>query len=254
MHLLNYFRELSWPAAVPLFLLENVVVLLLALGLGHALRARYGRRRALGPAQAPISRAQMGLAAITVLLNTGVTCAGFWLWRQGLIVISEGFSVRVLVDFAVLLLGMDLLMYGFHYLIHHTPLHGWVHALHHRYAEPQPIDLFVLHPFETLGFGALWLLLLAVYPATLGGIVAYLVANVVFGVLGHCGVEPFPAAWARHPLLKYVGSSGFHYEHHQNDQRNFGFYTSLWDRLFGTFAAGPEAGRRRAGAAAAEAA
>ncbi len=245
MHPLNYFRELSWQAAAPLFLLENVVVLLLALGLGHALRARYGRHRALGPVQHPISRAEIRLAAVTVLLNSGVTYAGFWLWRQGLIVIPEGFSVRALLDFAVLLLGMDLLMYGFHYVIHHTPLHRWVHALHHHYAEPQPIDLFVLHPLETLGFGGLWLLLLAVYPASVWGITAYLVMNVAFGVLGHCGVEPFPAAWARHPLLKYLGSSGFHYEHHQNDQRNFGFYTSLWDRLFGTFAAGPEAGSPR---------
>ena len=91
-----------------------------------------------------------------------------------------------------------------------------------------------------MGFGSLWLLLMAVYPANFLAIVAYLTVNVLFGALGHSGVEPFPSSWQRNPLLKYLGSSGFHFEHHQNDQRNFGFYTSIWDRLFGTFSAGKE--------------
>ena len=96
-----------------------------------------------------------------------------------------------------------------------------------------------LHPLETVGFGSLWLLLMAVYPASFVAVASYLAVNVLFGVLGHSGVEPFPTAWARHPLLKYVGSSGFHFQHHQDDQHNFGFYTSIWDHLFGTFAPSP---------------
>ena len=181
----------------------------------------------------------MGFAAATLLINTLITYAGLLLWRTGFISIHEQVSWRLLLDFLVLFIGMDLLMYVFHYGIHHTPLYHLVHAQHHEYTEPQPIDLFVLHPLETLGFGSLWLLLMAVYPAGFVAIVAYLAVNVLFGVLGHSGVEPFPAAWARHPLLKYLGSSGFHFQHHQDDQHNFGFYTSIWDHLFGTFAPSP---------------
>ena len=239
MHLLPFFKTLSWPAAVPLFLAENLLVMALALGFGYLLQAAFGRNRPLGPVHHPISRAEMGLALSTLLINTAVTFAGFVLWRQGVITIPEGWSAWILVDFAVLFLGMDLLMYVFHYVIHQTVLYRWIHALHHEYTEPQPIDLFVLHPFETMGFGGLWLLLMAVYPANFLATVAYLTANVLFGVLGHSGVEPFPATWERHRLLRYLGSSGFHFQHHQDDRHNFGFYTSIWDRLFGTYVPGP---------------
>lgn len=239
MDLLRYFRALGWREALPLFLLENLLVLLLAVGFGYGLQAVFGRRRALGGAYQPVSGQQLRYATYTLLLNTGITFAGFWLWRQGFIVIREGTSARLALDFAVLFLGMDLLMYVFHYAIHHTPLHRWVHGLHHEYPEPQPLDLFVLHPLETLGFGGLWLVLMVLYPAYFGAILAYLVVNVLFGALGHSGVEPFPAAWAHRPVLKYLGSSGFHFQHHQDERHNFGFYTSLWDRLFGTFAPGP---------------
>ena len=239
MQLLAYFKTLSWQAALPLFLAENLLVLLLALGFGYLLQAAFGRRRALGPVHVPISGPEFWLAACTLLLNTGITFAGFWLWRRGFISIGEGLSGHIVLDFVVLFIGMDLLMYIFHYAIHHSPLYRWVHAQHHAYTEPQPIDLFVLHPVETLGFGGLWLILMAVYPANFLAIVAYLTVNVLFGVLGHSGVEPFPAAWERRPLLRWLGSSGFHFEHHQDDRHNFGFYTSIWDRLFGTFAPSP---------------
>lgn len=239
MSLLDFCKTLPWQAALPLFLVENLLVLLLAVGFGYLLQVGFGRARSLGPLYQPISAQEIRFATYTLLLNTGITFLGFLLWQQGYIRIREDVSWRVLLDFLVLFLGMDLLMYVFHYLIHHSVLYRWVHGLHHHYTAPQPIDLFVLHPLETLGFGGLWLLLMAVYPASFTAIVAYLVVNVLFGALGHCGVEPYPAAWAHHPLLRHLGSSGFHFQHHQDDTHNFGFYTSLWDRLFGTYAAGP---------------
>jgi sterol desaturase/sphingolipid hydroxylase (fatty acid hydroxylase superfamily) len=239
MKLLEYFKALSWQEALPLFLAENLLVMLLALAFGYLLQAVFGRERALGPVHHPISRREFQLAAGTLLINTGITFAGFWLWRQGFISIREGLSYRVLLDFVVLFIGMDLLMYVFHFAIHHSALYRWVHSQHHEYTEPQPIDLFVLNPIETIGFGSLWLLLMAVYPANFLAIAAYLAANVLFGILGHSGVEPFPAAWERSPVLRFLGSSGFHFQHHQDDSHNFGFYTSIWDRLFGTYAPSP---------------
>jgi sterol desaturase/sphingolipid hydroxylase (fatty acid hydroxylase superfamily) len=244
MNLLEYFKTLGWLEAVPVFLAENLLVVLLALGFGYLLQVLFGRSRAMGPVQRPISRQEIRLAAYTLLINTVVTYAGFVLWRTGFITIRENFSWRILLDFVVLFLGMDLLMYVFHYVIHQTVLYRWIHALHHEYPEPQPIDLFVLHPLETFGFGGLWLLLMAVYPANFLAIFAYLTVNVLFGVVGHSAVEPFPTAWERAPLLRYIGSSGFHFQHHQSDQHNFGFYTSIWDRIFGTFASSPAIKKR----------
>ena len=59
-------------------------------------------------------------------------------------------------------------------------------------------------------------------------------ALVAFGTLGHSGVEPFPRSWPRIPLLRLLGTSTFHAEHHEEPAHNFGFYTLIWDQLFGT--------------------
>jgi Delta7-sterol 5-desaturase len=58
--------------------------------------------------------------------------------------------------------------------------------------------------------------------------------NVLFGLVGHLGVEPFPKAWVRLPLIRLISTSTFHAEHHGDRHHNFGFYTLIWDRLFGT--------------------
>ena len=66
------------------------------------------------------------------------------------------------------------------------------------------------------------------------GLVIYLNLNLLFGTLGHCGVEPLPRALLRVPVLNLLGTSTFHAEHHENKKYNFGFYTLIWDSLLGT--------------------
>jgi sterol desaturase/sphingolipid hydroxylase (fatty acid hydroxylase superfamily) len=129
---------------------------------------------------------------------------------------------------------MDLLMYLFHYLIHKTFLYKAVHLLHHEAVDPKPIDLFILHPVETFSFGALWLILLVSYPFNGYAIALYLLINILFGLMGHLGREPLPEKVRRLPVLRYLGTSTFHHDHHKDVNHNFGFYTTIWDRLFGT--------------------
>lgn len=42
------------------------------------------------------------------------------------------------------------------------------------------------------------------------------------------------AVVARLPLVRAIGSSSFHAGHHRTPATNFGFYSTVWDRLFGT--------------------
>ena len=234
--MLDYLQTLDWRAAAGLFLLENGLVMVLALLLGHGLKRMYSKVPRLAPPRRHITRKEWLVASVTLGMNSLINLAGFLLWRGGVITLHTGFSLSIPLDFVVLFLGMGFLMYAFHYLVHKTFLYGFIHRLHHQYREPQPIDLFVLHPVETLGFGSLWLGLMILYPANFNSVFIYLSLNVLFGVLGHSGIEPFPMSWQKHPLLKYIGSSTFHFQHHQHEGYNFGFYTSIWDRLFGTLA------------------
>lgn len=67
--------------------------------------------------------------------------------------------------------------------------------------------------------------------ANIFSITIYLFINLIWGTVGHLNREFFPK-WIEQLFL---GTTKFHNQHHLNEQKNFGFYTSIWDRMFGTY-------------------
>ncbi|WP_293916201.1 MULTISPECIES: sterol desaturase family protein [unclassified Sphingobacterium] len=210
-----------------IFLVQNILVFLLGLLFGYYLL----RNRAEHTKQ--ISKRDKGIAAGTVLINTVVTLAGFVFWEKGWIEIAFGWSFYAFTDLLILFFAMDLLMYIFHLAIHYSFMYTYIHTLHHESVDPNPIDLFVLHPLETVAFGVMWLLLLLCGTFNIWAISIYLILNVIFGIVGHLGSNnnvPAKGIWS------YLGTADFHHAHHRDVKCNFGFYTSIWDRLFRTYA------------------
>jgi Delta7-sterol 5-desaturase len=231
-------QMLEWVGSLPVgwaalvFLLENAGLLGVTVIVGNALVSIFQRNLIAEPPP-PVTRVELLLVASSVALNTLVTLAGWWLWRAGLIRIRQDWGWGVLQDVVVLVIVMDFAMYVLHRVAHHPSVYRWVHLAHHAFENPRPMSLFALNPLEVLGFGGLWLLVLMLYPASLLGIVIYLGFNLAFGLIGHLGVEPAPW-WTRVPGLRYVMTSTFHAGHHHDKDHNFGFYTLVWDRIFGT--------------------
>jgi Delta7-sterol 5-desaturase len=122
----------------------------------------------------------------------------------------------------------------FHRLVHHPRIFVLFHRFHHRHETTNPFSLFVLHPVEVVGFGSLMIVFLMSYQISVGGLIAYLTINVLWGTLGHSGVEPFPKSFRSVPGLRLLGTSTFHAGHHEHPGYNFGFYTLLWDSVFRT--------------------
>jgi sterol desaturase/sphingolipid hydroxylase (fatty acid hydroxylase superfamily) len=216
---LNYLLHLPTTVLWLIFFAENLLITILVLLFGNV--------------RSYTSREWM-ICGLTNILNTVVTYVGFRMWERGFIVITTDISWMVIVDFLILFFTMDLLMFIFHYIIHKTFLFKTVHQLHHQSIDPTPIDLFILHPVEAIGFGSLWLFLLVLCPFNIYAVMIYLTVNVIFGLAGHLEIEPLPEKIRNLPLLRYLGTSTFHHHHHQHLHYNFGFYTSIWDRLFGT--------------------
>jgi lathosterol oxidase len=233
--LLDWSAALSLIEATLFFLALNLALFAGSLLLGQLLVARFAASRPLCEPPPPLELQEVVLAALCVVMNAAVTVAGWFLWRGGTITVYRGVGWRVWLDALVLLLLMDGAMYGLHRVAHLPWVYPWLHHAHHRYDRPRPLNLFVLSPLEVSAFGALWLVVLSVYPASFVGIGLYLALNLLFGTLGHLGVEPFPRAWVD-GVGRHLGSSTFHTGHHQHEHVNFGFYTTLWDRLFGTLA------------------
>lgn len=231
--IIRWLETAPWTVLLLAFLVENVGILALVVCGGDWLIARYGSRR-VAQAPEPLSSLEVGAAAANVMLNTLTTLAGLFLWRSGIVRFRDDVGLVALLDVLVLLLSMDLLMYLLHRLAHTRLLYPILHRFHHRYDRPRPLTLFVLSPIENIAFGALWLAVISVYDASWMGMSIYLVLNVAFGMVGHLGVEPLSTKWVRMPVLKYLAGSSFHAQHHQDRTHNFGFYTLIWDHLFGT--------------------
>ncbi|MBS2025029.1 MAG: sterol desaturase family protein [Deltaproteobacteria bacterium] len=234
----SFLHTTPWTAfAISLAL--NTAVFAGSLFVG-ALLQRLFASRAVSPPPSPITSHELALAACTVFLNSVVLHAGWLLWRAKRVHLEP----QLEYEFAALLGGlfgavlialvMDGLMYALHRVAHHRLVYSLLHAPHHRYSNVRPLTLFVLHPAETLAFGGLWLVVLLVLQPGWWAIVFYLSLNTLFGVVGHTGVEPIPPSWSRFPLLNRIAGGEVHARHHQEPTRAFGFYTTVWDRLFKT--------------------
>lgn len=231
-----------WRFAV-VALAVNLVQCAAAAGIGHAIKAlpwstptaQYGLRP---------ERVQYLLAVGANLGNSAVLVAGWWLWRHGVIHVDAGSGWRALVDFALLTTAMDAAMYAGHYLAHLGRVYPVVHRVHHRFAGISTVTLFAVHPLEIVGFGGAWLAVLTLHDFSAAAIVAYAATNLLFGTLGHVGIDPLPPRWRDAPIFRWLAVPALHVGHHLDPSRNFGFYTTIWDRLFGTLAPAYDAQRR----------
>jgi len=231
--IIELFKERSTLEVFGLFLAINVFIFVSSVVSCWFLGRIFGDKRIFDTWE-PLRRGEQMAAFGAVILNTVVSVVGWMIWEAGYIEIRSGSMGRVFLDCTVMLMAMDLGMYVFHRVAHTPLIYQLIHGFHHRHESTNPISLFVLHPLEVVGFGGMMVIFLLVYPMTLIGLCTYLTLNIVFGTLGHSGVEPFPASLRKVPLLKYLGTSTFHAEHHEHPSYNFGFYTLIWDKLFGT--------------------
>ena len=226
--------------------LVNGLMFAIAVLLGAAC-VRLFRDKPVSSPPDQLAPAEIALAGTCVVLNSLVMWFGWLAFRAGvLVVLADASALRVVGDALWLLLVMDFAMYLTHRLAHHPLAFRYVHGVHHRYERVRPLTLFALHPLEVLGFGGLWISVLLIHDCSLGGLLLYLSLNTAFGVVGHTGVEPVPSWLRALPIIDRIGSSTFHARHHLAPRTNFGFYTNVWDRLFGTLEAPGHGDARRA--------
>lgn len=180
----------------------------------------------------PVTRSDFYLSLLTIGCNSFVMLLGAFLWKNGWIVLGQNQSMfDIFAEVIALLLLMDLLMYFFHFAAHLPFIYKILHGKHHEHVSTNFLSLFVLHPFETIGFGLMMLALLIGYDFSVVSISIYLLLNLIWGTIGHLNREFFPASFDRF----FVGTTRFHNQHHLDESKNFGFYTSVWDRLFRTY-------------------
>lgn len=154
-----------------------------------------------------------------------------------------------LATFATLFLWADFWLYWTHRAMHHQKWLWRIHAHHHRSRVPQPTSSISISIGEKLFFYTLgWLLPLAAWsyvaPVTFAGIIAFYSFYFVASSIAHSNVE-----LASHPVrwpLKALGTATSHAMHHARVTGNYGFFSTMYDRVFGTYWSDSDANHDRA--------
>lgn len=228
---LQVFWQFSWPQWLIFSLIVNIFLYLFSIGL-YIFIEKTCRKSQLQEKNHPVTRSDFYLSLLTIGCNSFVMLLGAFLWKKVWIVPGQTESViGIIAEVAVLLLLMDFLMYLFHFAAHLPLVYKVLHGKHHEHISTNFLSLFVLHPLETIGFGLMMLVILTGYDFSVISISIYLLLNLIWGTIGHLNREFFPASFDRF----FVGTTRFHNQHHLDESKNFGFYTSIWDRLFGTY-------------------
>lgn len=228
---LKVFWQFTWPQWILFSLISNIFLYIFSISL-YLFIEKTCRQDQLQGQNHPVTRSDFYLSLLTIICNSLVMLLGALLWKNSWITIDLQPSVTsVFVETIALILLMDLLMYFFHYAAHLPFVYKVLHGRHHEHVSTNFLSLFVLHPFETIGFGLMILALLMSYDFSVISITLYLTINLIWGTIGHLNREFFPESFDRF----FVGTTRFHNQHHLNESKNFGFYTSIWDRLFGTY-------------------
>ncbi|GAB4516822.1 MAG: sterol desaturase family protein [Roseibium sp.] len=144
----------------------------------------------------------------------------------------------------VTFLALDLAVWFQHLVSHKVPLFWRVHRVHHADSEVDATTALRFHPIEIL-LSFVWKG--AVIVALGGPWEAVLIFEIVLNgsaVFSHANVR-IPGGLDRMLRLVIV-TPDMHRIHHSVIRRetdsNYGFYLSVWDRLFGTYTEDPEKG------------
>jgi len=144
-------------------------------------------------------------------------------------------TAALIGQFVVYFFAFDLYYYLFHRLLHTNFFYNFVHSYHHKSTRPTPLTSYAVHPVEGFVSFAFTIVLFVTMDLSFGALWLMNAYSVIHSVVIHSGHDFFPRWWHRNRILKFYVTPVFHDLHHSDPRSvNFGIYTTIWDRVFGT--------------------
>lgn len=138
------------------------------------------------------------------------------------------------LSIGVMIVMHDTYFYWTHRLMHHRRLYHFFHHTHHLSISPTPWAAYAFSPAEAFvqaGIGPLVVFTIPSHPAAFA---TFMIWQILFNVLGHCGHEFYPRWFLKTPAAVMLNTVTHHALHHEKFRANFGLYFNVWDRLMGT--------------------
>lgn len=188
-------------------------------------------------------------AAILGLVCAGCACTvSRWAASEGVGLLNLG-SVPAWMGILLAVAGLDLVSYGWHRANHTFPWLWRFHQVHHSDPAYTTTTALRSHPGELLLALPVRLVAVALLGISIPGVIAFELVFAFSNFIEHGNID-LPRRFERR-LSVAVVVPALHRLHHSREQRlldsNFGTIFSIWDRLFGSFAASSSAARVHVG-------
>lgn len=184
------------------------------------------RREAAASALSILIFAAIGLCAVAAHQNLQI----FAIYRE----FDAYGPVWFALSIPIAILVHDFYFYWTHRFMHLDRVYPLVHSVHHRSTNPSPLAAFAFHPLEAMieaGGFLVVALLVPLHPIAFATVATVMILT---NVIGHSAHELFPASWRDRSGLRWLNTATSHNQHHRTYRYNYGLYTLIWDRLFGT--------------------
>jgi sterol desaturase/sphingolipid hydroxylase (fatty acid hydroxylase superfamily) len=183
------------------------------------------------------------MAALAV--PVAAIAAAFWAEAHGIGLLNQA-AWPAWIKIAVALIALDLAIWAQHWASHKVPLFWRLHRVHHADRDIDVTTAVRFHPIE-IGLSMLWKIAVVV-PLGAPPLAVFLFEVILnaCAMFNHANIA-MPLGLDR-ILRLLVVTPDMHRVHHSVLRRehdsNYGFNLSIWDRLFGTYRAQPEAGHQ----------
>ena len=155
-------------------------------------------------------------------------------------------SWPVWIEVGIALIVLDLAIWFQHWVSHHVPIFWRLHKVHHTDRDIDVTTAVRFHPVE-IGLSMIWKIVVVV-PLGASPLAVFLFEVILnaCAMFNHANIA-LPLGLDRLLRLLIV-TPDMHRVHHsvvgREHDSNYGFNLSVWDRLFGTYRAQPEAGHQ----------
>ena len=148
---------------------------------------------------------------------------------------------NVMFGFLIFLIWAEITFYWAHRAMHENKFLWKLHVYHHRSIVVQPLTAASFSLGEhMLAYTLLWQGGIALFshfvPISAYSILAFYVFYFFTSPIAHSNVELVPNFMRKSFFSQYIGSGTTHAIHHARFTQNYGFVTTLFDRLHNTYA------------------
>ena len=153
-----------------------------------------------------------------------------FLYRQRFLEIGFQNNIQILLDLGILIIWNELHFFLGHQLMHSKNLVKF-HRIHHKSVVVNPFSTYSFHPLESIIMGSVMIIPLLVYPLEIWAMIIFPIYHLLFNAIGHTNV-----AFVSKKSKSFSNSISLrHNLHHTKFSINYGFVSTLTDRLVNLF-------------------